>query len=279
MSIDKHAKMTMRLAFFAILLSGCGGTSSPSGLDIFKQDIEAMDGPILLGTFNDLPVRIQHDDVYAESKTLYAYVNLGTPVSSSSLSSYSGEYIVFYMEENTGEYQNDGVNFTFSSTVDYETGETTDLSNVTNVTGVPSSTQTEEAQAFVDFVALEGFRFITTVENANDETESTIVNRLKNAGYTFSTYDKESHDYFANQMNSQYDVTVEVVKLYQGYINQTERFTQIIVFKTVEQATQIYYARSANENEMGYYYRAKTVFVYTASLQTYQLLSETVIIV
>ena len=80
-------------------------------------------------------------------------------------------------------------------------------------------------------------------------------------------------------ITSEDGVTVEVVKLYQGYINQTERFTQIIVFKTVEQATQIYYARSANENEMGYYYRAKTVFVYTASLQTYQLLSETVIIV
>lgn len=160
------------------------------------------------------------------------------------------------------------------SSIDFATGLATDLSNVTNVTGASSPTTIEEAQDFVDFVATEGKAFIDETKSGADENENSIVTKLQNAGYTFSTYDEESHTCFSDQMNSEYSVAVEVVKLYQGYVNQSQRFTQIIVFKTVDQATQIYYARRDNPNEIGYYFRSKAVFVYTASLDTYQLLTQ-----
>lgn len=275
MSNDKHLRMMLHLSLFALLLTGCGGGGTRTDLDIFKEDIAAVDGPILLGTFNSQPVRIVHDDVYAESKTLYAYVNLGASVMSSRLAAYSGEYIVYYMEDNQGEYQNDGVNFTFESTIDYTAGTATDLSDITNVTGTSSTTQQDEAQAFVDFVASESKVFLDEVKSGEDETEASVVAKLENAGYTFNTYDQDSYDYFENQTNTKYDLNIEVVKLYQGYVNQSERFTQIVVFKNAEQATQVYYARSADTSEIGYYFRAKHVFVYTASLQTYQLLTQT----
>lgn len=96
-----------------LLLASCGGHQTPSDLDYFKDDIVALDGPIILGELHSLPVRIVHDDVYTGNKALYACVNLGAQVMSSVRYAMSGEYLIYDLEEDEGEYQHDGVTFTF----------------------------------------------------------------------------------------------------------------------------------------------------------------------
>ena len=242
-------------------------------LGLILDDIAANEDPLNLGTLNSHPVILAHDDDYGEQVELYAYVDLDTTLLRQRVGNVGDNYIIFFIEKGEGEYANGGVVFTFESEINLADGSASTLTDIAPLEGASTETEINQAQNFVDFVAEKSNEYATTVEAYNKETESSIVTKLEDIGYVFQTYDHESYDYFQNKLKTDYDISVNVEKLYQGYVNQVDGFTQIIVLKNSDQATLVYHAKLNDANESGYHFRANNIVVYTVSITAYNALA------
>lgn len=68
---------------------------------------------------------------------------------------------------------------------------------------------------------------------------SDVIDILENDGYVLEERDGDSIDYYqSNMVNNKYDLNVDVVKLYVGYVNSSERWVEIIVLKDSGQAQE-----------------------------------------
>jgi ABC-type Fe3+-hydroxamate transport system substrate-binding protein len=119
------------------------------------------------------------------------------------------------------------------------------------------------------------FVFAACGPSSNGNTDiAGVVATLEAEGYTLTSYDAETHEYFASQVNTNYGVTIVVKDMYQGYVmegsNQT-RFVRVVACDNTTQATN-YYNALVDEGEVGVYlYKTGTVVVYTNSEATKNL--------
>jgi len=124
-------------------------------------------------------------------------------------------------------------------------------------------------------IFLFGFAFAACGPSDNGNSDAAgVVAILEEAGYTLNSYDNETHEYFAGQVQTNYGITIVVVDMYQGYIIQgadQTRFVRVIACQTAAQATSYYDALVAEDEEGIYLYKTGTVVVYTGSEATKNL--------
>lgn len=73
--------------------------------------------------------------------------------------------------------------------------------------------------------------------DSNQEETDTFLAVMETGGYVFEQRDEDSREYYqANQVNQKYDLDVDVIDLYVGYVNQNDRWAEVVVLATNAQA-------------------------------------------
>ena len=75
---------------------------------------------------------------------------------------------------------------------------------------------------------------------------------MEDEGYVFEQRDEDSREYYqANSVNTAYDLNLDVTDLYVGYVNTSERWGEVVVFKTDAQAESYRSALVQDVNKEG----------------------------
>ena len=263
-------KLSLKPITFAILpllvLASCGG--SLSDYDILKSEAEASGQAVFVATYDDKEVMFAVGDEYSEDEQLY----IALSYESSVMGAYRIDPLyVFFPEAEEGLVTTATVSFTYEASLDLEAGTASDISNITSTEGTAEANDIAYAQGFLNAAADGVKTFINGYQFAEQRGEQWVIDKLEDMGYVLNTYDEESHNYMEGQIQQQYGLTVQIKKLYQGYINQDERWVQVVVFENEQQAAQYFYKRWNAErgNDYSYHYRTRNVFVFTGSYDTY----------
>lgn len=95
---------------------------------------------------------------------------------------------------------------------------------------------------------------------------------MENDGYVFDQRDEDSREYYqANQINEKFDLDVDVVELYVGYVNENERWAEVIVFESEEQAIEVKAALDLEATEGRIVMQSKAILLITFSAETIRL--------
>lgn len=251
------------------LLVGCGGKTL-SNWEVLKNEADASGEEIPVGTYDEEQLVVAYTDDYSDEERLYiamSYANQQAQVFKRSIY----RELVFFLEEDAGTAQFGSMSFDFMATLDLESGTASALSNVSNTTGSPDQTVYGYVEGFLDAAAGSLKTFLTAYRFAENRGEDWVISKLEGLGYVLNTYDEDSHNYLEGQIQQQHGLDVEVKKLYQGYINQVDRWVQVIVFADEWQATQYFYKRWNAERGQAYnyHYRTRNVFLFTSSYDTW----------
>ena len=114
---------------------------------------------------------------------------------------------------------------------------------------------------------------LASCDSAGGKEIDDVIDTLTDAGYVLEERDAESIAYYqANNLRTTYGVSDGVVEgLYAGYINSTERWVEIVVMESVEQANALAAAIHA-EGATGKLVLVKdTVVLITFSTETINL--------
>lgn len=83
--------------------------------------------------------------------------------------------------------------------------------------------------------------FLVACSGGSSKTTSEVIDTLEGDGYVLEQRDEDSREYYqANMLNDKYDLDVDVIDLYVGYVNSSERWVEIIVLKDADQAGDFY---------------------------------------
>ncbi len=122
----------------------------------------------------------------------------------------------------------------------------------------------------------------TTSPNGDEETTqaqaNTDVDQLKSLliaeGYGLDERDAESVEYYnSHAVNDTYSIDVTVLEVYLGYVNQVERWAELIGFESVTDAQTFTSAIDSQDTSGMLYYRLGTAVVITYSQDTIDALS------
>jgi hypothetical protein len=92
---------------------------------------------------------------------------------------------------------------------------------------------------------------------------------MENDGYEFEQRDEDSREYYqANQINEKFDIDVDVVDLYVGYVNESERWAEVVVFESEAQATQVKAELDLEATEGRIVMQSKAILLITFSTET-----------
>lgn len=81
---------------------------------------------------------------------------------------------------------------------------------------------------------------------------SDFLKVMEDEGYVFTQRDEDGREYYqANSVNAAYDLDLDVTDLYVGYINSSERWAEVVVFKTSAQAESYRNELVQDENKVG----------------------------
>lgn len=262
----------LSVTLLVFLLVGCGGTAE-GDYDVLKNEGEASGEEIPVGT-------------YDSKNIVFAYKNADSPFSATELYvalDYSGasiqgrhrslaieEYCYFLPELNMGRFQSASVTFECEASFDLEEGTASSINEATASVGTIQASDTTYVEGFLEAAAGSLNDFLVTVEEYKSRTEEWILDELENLGYSLTTYDQESRDYFEGQILADHGLTVEIKKLYQGYVNQVERWVQMIVFANETQASQYFYKEWGITGNGNYNYHAHNdnIYFFTSSFET-----------
>jgi len=254
------------------LLVSCGGKAE-SDFDVLKKEGEASGEEIPVGT-------------YDSKNIVFAYKNADSPFSATELYvalDYSGEsvqsrhalldieeYCYFLPELGTGRFQSSTVTFEYEASFDLEDGTASSISKTTASVGTIEAGDTTYVEGFLEAAAESLKDFLDTREEYKSKTEEWLLNKLDDLGYVLTSYDQDSRDYFEGQIYTEHGLTVEIEKLYQGYINQVERWVQMIVFANETQAATYFYKEWSPNGNGNYNYHAhnENIYFFTSSYET-----------
>ena len=95
---------------------------------------------------------------------------------------------------------------------------------------------------FIGFALLLGLSlFLVACGGGGTASATEVIDMLEGDGYVLEKRDDESMDYYqTNMVNDKYDLNVDVVELYVGYVDGSERWAEIIVLKDASQAEAFY---------------------------------------
>ncbi len=95
---------------------------------------------------------------------------------------------------------------------------------------------------FFSFLFLLGLSlFLVACSGGSSKTTSDVIDILEEDGYVLEQRDEDSREYYqANMVNEKYDLDLDVIDLYVGYVNTSERWAEIVVLKDNDQATDFY---------------------------------------
>lgn len=111
--------------------------------------------------------------------------------------------------------------------------------------------------------------FLVACGGGGSQTTSDVIDTLEADGYVFEQRDEDSREYYqANMVNDKYDLNVDVVDLYVGYVNSNERWVEIVVLKDDGQATDFYDELMIEATEGRYVIIQDNVVILTFSSET-----------
>ncbi|MFA6781334.1 MAG: hypothetical protein WCR77_04005 [Bacilli bacterium] len=263
------------LTLVAFLLVGCGG--KPLGdYDILKTEGELSGQEIPVGTYDSKSIVFAYKNTNSSFSTTELYVALDYS-SSVAQSRHSlldvEEYCYFFPELEEGRFQSSTVSFNYEATFDLEAGTASEISNATASTGTIAAGDTAFVEGFLD-AAADGMKdYLDTYRDYQSKTEEWVVSRLEELGYELnSNYDRDSLDYMENQIYTNHGINVNVVKRYVGYINQSERFVEVIIFGSAEECGRYFYKVWTPGGNVNYNYHAHNdnLYFFTGSYETIQ---------
>ncbi|MBU1143772.1 MAG: hypothetical protein KKH92_09055 [Firmicutes bacterium] len=116
--------------------------------------------------------------------------------------------------------------------------------------------------------------FLVSCSGGSSKTASDMIDTLEGDGYALEQRDEDSREYYqANMVNDKYDLDVDVIDLYVGYVNSRERWAEIVVLKNATQA-EAFYDELMIENTVGRFVIMKeNVIILTFSSETANLFS------
>lgn len=108
--------------------------------------------------------------------------------------------------------------------------------------------------------------------NDNNNESASVISTLEAAGYVMSKRDADSTTYYeTNHVNQKFDLSLDVTDLYIGYINEVERWVEVIVMKNESQATTLK-NKLVEEAEFGrFVIQEGSVIILTFSQETSEL--------
>lgn len=66
-----------------------------------------------------------------------------------------------------------------------------------------------------------------------------VLELMEADGYVFDERDADSIQYYEdNMINTKFDVDLDVIEVYLGYVDQTERWAEVVVFASEEEANE-----------------------------------------
>lgn len=116
--------------------------------------------------------------------------------------------------------------------------------------------------------------FLVACGGGSSKTESDMIDTLEGDGYVLEQRDEDSREYYqANMVNDKYDLDVDVIDLYVGYVNSSERWAEIIVLKDAAQAEDFYDELMIEGTEGRFVIMKENVIILTFSSETAGLFS------
>lgn len=262
-------------ALLVFLLISCGGKAE-SDFDVLKKEGEASGEEIPVGTYDSKNIVFAYKNADSPFSATELYVALdysGASVQGRHLRLDVEEYCYFLPESGTGRFQSSTVTFEYEASFDLEDGTASSISGATATVGTVQAADATYVEGFLD-AAAEGVKsFLSDYREYKSRTEEWLVDRLEDIGYVFnSNYDRDGLDYYENQILTNYGITVSIQKRYVGYINQTERFCEILIFGNEQQCAQYFYKVWAPGENKEYNYHAhnENIYFFTSSYETIQ---------
>ncbi len=106
-------------------------------------------------------------------------------------------------------------------------------------------------------------------------TSEDIIAVLEDDGYVLTIRDEDSREYYqATQVNELYELDLDVKDLYVGYVNETERWLELVVFQDEADATSFKEKLDLEGTTGRLVYQDGPVILITYSADTISLFNE-----
>jgi len=130
-----------------------------------------------------------------------------------------------------------------------------------------------EARIYVDSTLEETVSFsVEAPEVVEDTAIDDVIAILETGGYVMESRDADSIAYFQlNMVNDKYDLVTTVVSCWLGYVNQVERWVEVVQFSSENEAQSYETALGIEATEGRLVYRQTTVVLVTYSQDTIDL--------
>ncbi len=277
--MKKHTPFSRHLFSFiltAFMIVGCGGNAYLTDYDVLKNEGEASGQEIPVGTYDSKAIVFgyKNEDSPISSVNLYVALDFsGDSIQSRHNRLDVEEYCYFLPELEEGRFQSATVTFEYEATLDLEAGTASEISAATASSGSVTAGDTTYVEGFLDAAAESLKGFLSDYREYKSRTEEWLVDKLEEIGYVLnSNYDRDSLDYYENQIFTNYGITVSIQKRYVGYINQSQRFCEILIFENEEQCAAYFYKVWPLTGNKNYNYHAhnENVYFFTSSFETIQ---------
>jgi len=258
----------------SLVLISCGGESL-GNYDILKFEGEASGEEIPIATYEQMDVVFAYKVANSSRTEAELYVALDYSLSVQGRHSLKrvDNYCLFFLESGEGAFQSVDGTFEYKASLNVEDGTASSLSEVTASAGTATVQDTTFVEGFLD-AAAEGIKdYVDSYREQQSRDEEWLVERLESLGYVLnSNYDRDSLDYMENKILEDHGINVSVKKRYVGYINQVERFVEIIIFGSNEECARYFYKVWAPGQNKEYNYHAhnREIYFFTSSYETIQ---------
>lgn len=99
-----------------------------------------------------------------------------------------------------------------------------------------------------------------------------VIDLLESDGYILEERDKDSVQYYqTNMVNDKYTLDLEISELYIGYVNEIERWAEIIIFEDFDQASEFYDELMIEASLGRYVIQEEHIIIITFSDETYDI--------
>jgi hypothetical protein len=269
-------KHSLSIFLVSLILIGCG-EKALGDYDILKNEGELSGQEIPIGTYDskNIVFAYQYENSSFDSTELYVALDYETQstLQSRRYAYTDEEYCVFFPELEEGKFKSEDGEFEYQASFDLETGTASEISEVVVLEGSATIADTAFIEGFLDNAAECVQDYLATYQEHQSRNEAWLVDTLEDLGYVlYSNYDRDGLDYMENKIFEDYGITVSVQKRYTGYINQSERFIEIIIFGNETQCnTYFYKVWSPSENQnYSYHARTENIYFFTSSFETIQ---------
>lgn len=258
----------------SLVLISCGGDVL-GDYDILKFEGEASGEEIPIATYEQMNVVFAYKIVNSSrpGAELYVALDYDSNVQGRHSLKRIENYCIFFVESGEGAFQSVNGTFEYKASLSVEDGTASAISEAVASMGTVTEQDTTFVEGFLD-AAAEGIKdYVDAYREQQSRDEEWLVERLESLGYDLnSNYDRDSLDYMENKILEDHGINVSVLKRYVGYINQVERFVEIIIFGSNEECARYFYKVWAPGENKEYNYHAhnREIYFFTSSYETIQ---------